>query len=86
MQAKLTNAPATAWGASLQTDLLSQLQAHVQEKLGGRLLDFHLMLDENRLILQGRTQTYYVKQLAQHAVMEASPLPILRNRIKVGRQ
>jgi len=35
------------------------------------------------LVLTGRTCTYYVKQLAQHAVMEFVDLPILANDIEV---
>jgi len=35
------------------------------------------------LILRGRTRTYYAKQLAQQAVMEATALPIRANEIEV---
>jgi hypothetical protein len=34
------------------------------------------------VVLEGHAQTYYVKQLAQHAVMEAD-LPIIANDIEV---
>jgi len=34
-------------------------------------------------VLQGRTRTYHAKQLAQHAVMEITELPILANEIRV---
>jgi len=33
--------------------------------------------------LRGRAKTYYAKQLAQHAVMEATDLPVLANEIEV---
>jgi len=36
------------------------------------------------LVLRGRAQTYYAKQLAQHAVVEAAGLPILANEIEVS--
>ncbi len=35
------------------------------------------------LVLEGHTHTYYAKQLAQHAVMEAVDLPIHANEIVV---
>jgi hypothetical protein len=35
------------------------------------------------LVLTGQASTYYAKQLAQHAVMEATALPILANEIDV---
>jgi hypothetical protein len=35
-------------------------------------------------VLRGRARTYYAKQLAQHAVMQATALPILRNEIEVS--
>jgi hypothetical protein len=34
--------------------------------------------------LRGFAHTYYAKQLAQHAVMEATKLPILANEIEVS--
>jgi hypothetical protein len=36
------------------------------------------------LVLRGRAQTFYTKQLAQHAVMRATALPILANEIEVA--
>jgi hypothetical protein len=42
-----------------------------------------LVLRDRGLILQGRTHTYYAKQLAQHAVMEVTEVPLLANEIEV---
>jgi hypothetical protein len=36
------------------------------------------------VILRGHSQTYYAKQLAQQAVMEATRLRILANEIEVS--
>lgn len=41
------------------------------------------MIQDQRLILQGCAPTYYAKQLAQHAAMKVSGLPILANNIEV---
>jgi hypothetical protein len=36
------------------------------------------------LVLTGHARTYHAKQLAQHAVMEATALPIVANDIDVS--
>jgi hypothetical protein len=65
----------------------AELEAQVLRRLRGRLRDFHLIFEENGLILRGRSRTYYVKQLAQHTVMQATELPIVANEIEVcGRE
>jgi len=66
-----------------RTNELDHLEAHLEIRLCGRVRQFHLMVLANGLILQGRAPTYYVKQLAQNAVMEATELPILGNEIEV---
>ena len=63
---------------------MEQLQARVQSQLIGRVQHFRLMVRGYGLILRGHTHTYYAKQLAQHAVMEATTLPILANEIEVS--
>jgi hypothetical protein len=62
-----------------------QLEALIQRHLLGRvrLRWFRVLVQEQGLILQGCAPTYYAKQLAQHAVMEVSGLPILANEIEV---
>lgn len=62
---------------------VTQLEAHVQRRLSRRVHDFRLTIRKHGLILQGRTRTYYAKQLAQHAVMAVTDLPILANEIDV---
>jgi hypothetical protein len=63
---------------------LPRLEAHVQSRLSGRVQGFQLLSGELGLILRGRARTYYAKQLAQHAVMEATPVPIVANQIEVA--
>ncbi|HLN27422.1 MAG TPA: hypothetical protein VK395_06735 [Gemmataceae bacterium] len=67
---------ATANGAT-------ELETHIQCRLGGRIRDFQMVVVNGELILRGRTRTYYAKQLAQQAVMEATALPIRANEIEV---
>jgi hypothetical protein len=59
------------------------LEAHIQCRLGGHIRDFRLVVMEKGLILRGHAHTFYAKQLAQHAVMETTDLPILANEIDV---
>lgn len=62
-----------------------QLEALIQRHLLGRIRvrQLRVMVQEQALVLQGCVSTYYAKQLAQHAAMEVSGLPILANEIEV---
>jgi hypothetical protein len=62
---------------------LTRLEAHVQSRLSGRVSHFRLLAHGRGLVLQGQTRTYFAKQLAQHAVMQASAVPIVANDIEV---
>jgi hypothetical protein len=62
---------------------LDELEARVQCRIGGRVLHFCLDWCEGGLVLRGHSLTYYAKQLAQHAVMAATELPIRANQIEV---
>lgn len=63
---------------------VAQLELHAQNQLNGRVRDLRLIVRENSLILRGRAHTYYAKQLAQHAVMQGTRLPIQANEIEVS--
>jgi hypothetical protein len=60
-------------------DELNNLEGTVRRRLNGRVRDFRLLLQDNGLILQGYAFTYYAKQLAQHAVMQATGQPYWPN-------
>ena len=62
----------------------TELERHIQCRLGGQIREFRLVIVDKGLILRGHAHTYYAKQLAQHAVMEATELPILANEIEVA--
>lgn len=66
------------WG-----ELLDQLELLLFHQLGGRVRDFHLSVNQRGIVLAGRTTTYYAKQLAQQAVMQATGLPVQANNIEV---
>ncbi len=60
-----------------------QLELLVQRRLGSRIRDLRVLVRQDGVILQGHAGTYHAKQLAQHAAMELSDLPILANDIEV---
>jgi hypothetical protein len=62
---------------------LHELEAKVRRRVKGRLWNLRLALRGNGLVLEGSAPCYYAKQLAQHAVMEATDCPILLNAIEV---
>ena len=64
--------------------LLEELEVHVQCLLGTRILDFQIIATAGGLVLRGNSNTWYAKQLAQQAVMEATRVRILANEIEVS--
>jgi len=62
---------------------LTIVQAYLARQLRGRLWGARIFLHRGGVVLQGRTTSYHVKQLAQHAVMKLVPLPIVANKIEV---
>jgi hypothetical protein len=75
--------PAIASPAESAKIDLDALEAHVHAELHGRVRDLRVVSDEGGLRLRGCTHTYYVKQLAQHAVMRATSMRIVANEIEV---
>jgi hypothetical protein len=67
-----------------EADGVTELEARVRCRLSGQVRDFRLVVGDNGVTLRGRARTYYAKQLAQHAVMEATDLPIMANEIEVS--
>ena len=63
--------------------LLTDLEARVQRQLGSRIRDFQIIAARDGLILKGNSTSWYVKQLAKHAVMEVVRMRILSNEIVV---
>jgi hypothetical protein len=68
---------------TVEVDELYRLEAHLQSRLNGRIHDLRLAARAGGLVIEGHARTYYAKQLAQHALMEATGLPILANEILV---
>ncbi len=62
---------------------LSDLEVQLQHRLRGYVRELRLLHQSQGLVLQGYSATYYAKQLAQHALMKATSLPLLSNEIRV---
>jgi hypothetical protein len=62
---------------------LAQAAALLRRRLGGRVWELHVALQGSGVVLRGRALSYYVKQLAQHTIMEDFGLPVLANEIEV---
>lgn len=64
--------------------LAQQIERHVQARTGGMIRDLRVEMSGDDVVLSGRTSTYYNKQLATHAAMEAVEGFSLTNNIEVG--
>ena len=62
---------------------LAPIVTEIDRQLRGRLWQFSIGDDEQGLVLSGAAPSFYVKQLAQHAVGRLTKLPIARNEIQV---
>lgn len=71
----------------LEADIqgLTHLEVAVRSWVSGRVRNLRLLWRNGGLELQGETRTYYVKQLAQHAVMKLTSYRIVANGIVVDR-
>jgi hypothetical protein len=63
--------------------LQSELERQVHDRTGRRVQDLTIELNPDRIILRGRSPSYYIKQLAQHGIREILPLVSLENAIVV---
>jgi hypothetical protein len=64
---------------------LTTTAAEIRRQLHGRIEGLELRLNEHRIVIEGRTDSYYVKQLAQHALMKRMPSStLLHNAIVVS--
>jgi hypothetical protein len=75
--------PTSAGSPDSVDAVLEQMEVDLRSQLRGRVAHVRLELHPDGLVLHGRARTYYAKLLAQHALMEASDLPIAANEIEV---
>lgn len=63
---------------------LKLVELQLRQSLRQRVHNFHIQILDDGLVLEGHTKTYFAKQEVQHAVMNATKLPIRANNIVVG--
>jgi hypothetical protein len=68
----------------MTSEELTELEHRIKSRLAGRVRAFQLDIRQEGLVLRGHALTYYAKQLAQHAVMEITKVPIRANEIEVS--
>ena len=70
--------------APVLPDLARRIEGDIDQRANGRIQDLHVVLSDNRIILQGRTKTHYAKQLAQEAALNLTSVDsVLTNQIVV---
>ncbi|MDB5387215.1 MAG: hypothetical protein JWM11_2861 [Planctomycetaceae bacterium] len=69
--------------ASRSQDL--ELTHRIDAKTFRQVSDLHVVRNEDRIVLRGHSQSYYVKQLATHAVLNLFPGVVIENAIAVRR-
>ena len=70
----------------LETAATPELEVHVRERTAGRVRNLRVYRSGDHVILQGSSETFYAKQLAQHAALQFAPHGRLFNEITVNRR
>lgn len=66
------------------SSVLSLVESSISYRFSQRVHEFHIVARNDGLVLEGRTRTYFSKQVLQQAVISAIDLPIVANNIIVG--
>jgi hypothetical protein len=69
--------------AAYASTLKVELEHHVRVRTGRYIRDLRIELSPERVVLRGRTSTYYLKQLAQQSIRDLLPQTSLENAIVV---
>jgi hypothetical protein len=64
-------------------EFTSDLEFQMQSRFRGQIRELSVQRQPGGWILRGQSRTFYAKQMAQHAVMQATDEPILANDIEV---
>lgn len=63
----------------------SELTRRIDSRTFHQVQNLHVWHEAGRVVLRGRSESYYVKQLATHAVLDLMPGVVLENSIDVAR-
>lgn len=64
-------------------ELAHRLEGHIRSRTGRRVSGLQVEVLTDKVVLRGRTTTFYVKQLAQHCVWDLMPEARLENYLVV---
>lgn len=64
-------------------ELADTVERYVRLRTGGTIRSLHVEVSAGEVILSGHTSTYYNKQLATHAALDAASELSLTNEIEV---
>ena len=68
----------------LQQTFAHMVEQRVRERTMGQIRCLRVDVFDNEVVLNGRTSTYYAKQLATHAALDACDHITLTNDIEVS--
>jgi osmotically-inducible protein OsmY len=68
---------------SVSEHSLEQVEAHLRQRLRGRVWALRVLIREGGVVLQGQALSYYVKQLGQQIAMQELRLTVAANEIEV---
>jgi hypothetical protein len=68
---------------TLPPEQCEELERRIAARTGRRVHGLHVEVRNERIVLLGRTSSYYLKQLAQHCVWDVLPGASLENGIVV---
>ena len=66
-----------------QREIAETVERYVRLRTGGTIRSLHVEVHDGEVLLSGRTSTYYNKQLATHAALDAASEMSLTNDIEV---
>lgn len=66
------------------TNHVENIRQTVENRTSGRIRELSISVDGTRLIISGRTSTYYSKQLATHAALDVAQQLVIQNDVVVG--
>ncbi|MBI1345702.1 hypothetical protein GC163_05375 [bacterium] len=75
---------ATAPTSIRESDPAEEVRQLVEMRTGGRIQELQVAVEGQRLIISGRTGTYYSKQLATHAALDVTQQLVIQNDVIVG--
>lgn len=64
-------------------EIADTVERYVRLRTGGTISSLHVEVADGEILLTGRTSTYYNKQLATHAALDAASDYSLTNEIEV---